>query len=313
MTHQPSDGVVCCSVAGEQFAMHGADVRLVARAEQMIEEPALWDGRVGVLDQAGTITPVYRLATLLGLPTEPARAGDHIVVTSGARGPFGVLVDRAVRAAPGDRLDVLPLPAFAGSAAARWFAGILHGGSVSCLLLSPEGVEPGASTPSPPRGVVPRPPAHVRRGSGAADVVVVFSSMALPPCDANRYAIGARRIVGVVQALPSVSLPGAAPFVAAVSWWEGAAVPLLDFSGRRAGADHSRYLLVRTRGGEYAGLPVGADVALRRATKEHRQLAGGSAAYVEGLFAVGDEHIALIDVDALVAADERALVASCAG
>ena len=311
MTSQPSGGALCCHVGGEQFAFRGSDVRLIARAEQMLPDAGR-DGRLGVLQQAGADVPVYALGTLLGQPAPAARDVSHVVVTDGARGAFGVLVDRAVRVALDDGAAVLPLPAFVGPPAGRWFAGLLHDSRLTCLLLSPLGLQSaGAQLGGPPDE--PRPTAAAARGTEAGEIVVLFRTPALPSCDADRYAIGARRIGGVVQTLPSVPLPGAPRFVTGLSWWQGTAVPLLDFGAAGRRTSRSRYLLLRTRGGTYAGLPVEADVALRRATAEDRQVRGGGDSFVKGLFSVGGERVALIDVDALVAADSHASIASYAG
>lgn len=311
MTHQSSGGIVCCDVDRERFAFHGGDVHLVVRAEQIVAEPA-HDGRVGVLHQGGIPVPVYTLAGILGLPAAPARAASHVVVTNGARGSFGVVVDRAVRVGLAERFNVLPLPRFVGPSARRWFGGLLIGADLSCLLLSPEGLEPGGRSRMHMPVEPPRTPPQ-SRPMRPAEIVVSFTTSALPPCDGDRYALAAHQIGAVVQALPSVPLPGAPDFVTALSWWQGHALPLLDFGKNGSRVPRSRHLLIRTRDGAYAGLPVDADISLRRAGADDRQVRGGSAPFVTGLFTVGSERVALIDVDALVAPDVLAPDASCAG
>jgi chemotaxis signal transduction protein len=222
-----------------------------------------------------------------------------------------VLVDRAVRVTLDERFELLPLPAFVAPAG-LWFAGILQGGSVSCLLLSPDGLQPGGAPRPAAHAAAPDRPRVTHGRPEGAEILVMFRSAALPSCSGSRYGLGSRRVGAVVQTLPSIGLPGAPTFVTAVSWWQGAAVPLIDFSERGHGVSCSRYLLVRTRDGEYAGLPVEPDVALHRVTADAPQVSGRGAPFVAGLFTVGEERVALLDVDALLATGAHVL-ASCAG
>jgi chemotaxis signal transduction protein len=306
----PSSGFVCCEVGDERFAFHSADIQLVARAEQIAAGPAT-DGRVGVLRHGGMATPAYSLAGLLGLPGRRVHGGSHVVVVGGPQGTFGLVVDRAARAGVSEECTVLPLPPFAGADASRWFAGLLLGGELSCLLLSPEGIEPGAPPRTARAAHATRPPARVPETDLSA-IVASFTSPALPPCEADCYALSARRLAAVVQALPRIPLPGRGVFVTGLSWWQGAAVPVLDFSERGRPAPGSRHLVVRTRAGAHAALPVESEITLRRATREDVRVRPGESAFVAGVFAMGSGRVALIDVDALAASAAAASsLASC--
>ncbi len=315
MTPKSPDGIVCCESGGERFAFQGADVRLVGRAEQIVG-PSAADGRLGVLPHGGTTAPIYNLATLLGLPSERVRATSHVVVTDGASGRFGVAVDRAVRIGLAQRFEVLSLPAFVGPRASRWFGGLLRWADESCLLLSPAGLDPAGPPPhahpeafEPARAASPPP-----RLANGAKTFVSFTTAALPPCGADRFAISTRHLGAVVRTLPVVSLPGAPGFVTGLSWWQGRAVPLVDFRDGRRVASASRHLMIRSRAGACAGLPVDADITLHRAGEDGSQVGGSGAAFVRGLFAVGATRVALIDVDALLeGAGAPASVAACVG
>jgi chemotaxis signal transduction protein len=311
VTSKTSAGVVCCTLGRERFAFRNADVRLVARAEQMRASAAA-NGQLGVIHHGGVAVPVHRLSSLLGLHSRESSDARHIVVTSGAGGPFGVLSDQAARFAAADRYEVLPLPDFVGSRARSWFAGMLQAGDLFCPLLSAAGIEPGPTTHERHRVAAPRSAGGRIAPARAADLIVTFRSAALPACDGDRYAICARQIAAVVQSLPSIPLPGASSFVRGVASWQGSAVPIVDFVGTGT-PGQARHLIVRAPGGGCAALPVEPDITLRHASSEHRQLNPRGAPFVIGLFAAGDERLALIDVDALVAADERELIATCAG
>jgi chemotaxis signal transduction protein len=295
-----SSGFVRCDVGNERFAFQGAAVRLVARAEQIAAARGS-DGRLGILRHAETSAPVYSLGALLGRSDGRVHAASHVVVVAGTRGTFGVAVDRAARAGVAEHFDVLPLPPFVGADACRWFAGLLLGTESSCLLLSPDGVDPGAPQGTGARAVDPRPTAARSSQSVASTIVASFTSPALPPCDADRYGLSARRLAAVVQTLPRIPLPGSGAFVTGLSWWQGTAVPLLDFREPARRAEGSRHLVVRTRTGAHAALPVGSEIALRRATREDVRVRSGESGFVAGVFAVGSGRVALIDVDALVA------------
>jgi chemotaxis signal transduction protein len=302
-----SDGVVCCTIGAEQFAVRAADVRLVARVEHMRVAGGP-HGQVGVLDQGAVPVPVYNLAVLLDRRAAETRGAQHVVLLSAGARSIGVIVDRAVRMPGESDAHVMPLPRFVGRRCHGWFGGLLQAGDWLCLLLSPRGIDPETDH-TPAHHAAPGPGTRRRTEPAAADLVVTFQSAALPRCATARYALCARQVAGVVQALQVMPLPGAPSFVAGLSSWQGAAVPLVDFTGAQR---HSRFLLVRTQDG-CAAIPVEADVALRHASSEHRQVGGRSAPFITGLFETGDERIALLDVDALVSSDERELTASCAG
>lgn len=315
MTPKSPDGVVCCEVGGERFAFQGADVRFVGRAEQ-IAGPSSPDGCLGVMPHGGTMCPIYGLASLLGLPAQRVRGTSHVVVTSGAYGPFGVAVDRAVRIGLAQRFEVLSLPAFVGPKAGRWFGGLLLWADQSCLLLSPAGLDPAGPAYAHPEAFAPaRAASAPSRQANAARTFVTFTTSALPPCGADRFAISTRHLGAVIRTLPVVSLPGAPGFVTGLSWWQGRAVPLVDFRDGRRVASTSRHLMIRSQAGACAGLPVDADITLHRPGEDGDHVSVGEAAFVAGLFAVGEGRVALIDVDALLAteAPAPAPVAACVG
>ncbi len=313
MTPKSPDGVVCCEVGGDRFAFQAADVRLVGRAEQIVGPPA-HDGRLGVLHHGGTTSPIYTLAALLGLPSHPVRGTSHVVVTNGAFGSFGVAIDRAVRVGVAQRFTVLPLPSFVGPNPGRWFGGLLLWADESCLLLSPAGLDPAGPPRSQPEAVEPgRATSTPPRQADAAKTFVSFTTAALPPCGADRFALSTRQLGAVVRTLPLVSLPGAPGFVTGLSWWQGRAVPLIDFREGHRAASSARHLMIRSRAGACAGLPVDADITLHQASEDGCQVEGGRAAFVAGLFTVGAGRVALIDVDALLATEAPAPVAACVG
>lgn len=304
------DGIVRCVVGHEQYALRGAAVKAVARAEQV--SIAAGGVRAGTLRHRGDAVPVYSLAGLLGRAVARPVPDNHIVVTEGASGPIGLLVDHLIRIAHGDA-RVAPLPPVVGPAAAAWFEGLLEIDGVACLMISPSGVDPAA----PPRA--PRDPGRAAAtapagGGAAADIVVIFSSPALPAGAASHYAVSARRVGAVVQTVQAVALPGRPAYVRELAWWRDAAVVVLDFRGAGSNSVQApeqarrgsgmRYLVVG--GGPvsaraFAAFEVDADMRLHKASGDDRRIAAAYGPdFVRGVFSVGGDAVALLDVDALL-------------
>jgi chemotaxis signal transduction protein len=206
----------------------------------------------------------------------------------------------------------LALPAIVGDDAARWFAGLLTLAETSCLVLNPSGLRPGGV----PSGTVRR---AGRRGGAvpgaAADLVFVFTSAALPPCDGARLGIHASRLTAIVQSMSAVPLPGCAHHVAGVGAWRDAAVAVVDYSrGSIATRTARRFAVLRADTATLVALPISADAALRRATADDARAAGAAALpHVRGVFQSGDERIALLDLDRVARGCAPAFVSTVAG
>ena len=296
MTSQGFGAYLCCIVGGSgQYALRGGDVRVVARAEQMHAD-AGGDGRVGVLAFGGTGVPVYCLPALLGGARDARTLDRHVVVTGQGDEALGFLVDRVVRAPVGAARE-LPLPGIVGERAARWFTGLLTLPDTSCLVLNPSGLQPGAA-PAPRTASAPRTQVAGRLDA-IADLVFVFTSAALPPCEGARHGVHASRLAAIVQSMSSVPLPGCAPHVAALGAWRDGAVAVLDYSrGAIATRSARRFAVLRTDTAALVALPINADASLRHATAADRRAAAGvSAPHIRGVFQSGDERIALLDLE----------------
>ncbi len=300
-------GFICCVVGMEQYALAGADIRVVARAEY-VKKGAGPANCVGTLRYGAETLPVYSLPGLFGRAPESSVADRYVIVTRGDGESFGLLVDRIVRT-PAGSPALLPLPAAAGATPSAWFDGLLRMGDVvSCLVLSPRGIDPLA--PAAPRRATPpiAQAAGGRTGAVASGMVLTFTSAALPSVQAAKYALAADRVGGIVQSLPWIPLPGAAPHIRAVGWWRDHAVPILRFNGEH-GADvngSDRFLVARSGGrgrGGFFAFRVGADVALHRATAADRRHAEVERRewFTRGIFSVAGDAVALLDVDAIIA------------
>jgi len=297
--------LVRCRVAGRPYAFDARDVRFIARSDQVAPGG---DGgaRVGTLRGREPI-PVFALASLLH-PFEPAGDSAHVVITGGGDDRAGWLVDRILPASREGAAVRLPLPELAGPLARRWFSGLLDDDDGEpTLVCAPAGIDPrGLSQPELPE--LPPPPTGLPRNGAGRGVVALFSSAALPPCGASRYAIAGSLIVAVAQALPLRVVPGTPPHISALAAWRDLAIPVLDLS-RGAGVPpesaRNRHLIVRHGAPPHAfvmAIPIDRDVVLHRASHDDAYLArpDGAPSGVQ-LFAVRGEAVALVDLDSLTA------------
>jgi chemotaxis signal transduction protein len=305
MTRNALDGFLCCLVGADQYALRGPDVTLVARAEQM-RTGSEDDGRVGTLARRGADIPVFALGGLLGGARDARTADRHVIVTGDPAEPYGLLVDRIVRATTAE--SMLPMPWVVGGSAVRWFRGVITLAETSCLVLAPEGLRSGGARTAPSA-----PGASISERAPALDcgLLLAFSSVALPPAAslaASRYAVSAARVAAVVQTLPLLDVPGREPHVAALGIWRNALVAVLDLGdGAFAPAAARRFLILRTDGDALVAIAVDVDTTLRHASAADVPSRGsglsgltGRPDYVRGVFTSAGEAVALLDVESLV-------------
>ena len=309
-TRSDRDDFVCCTVGDERYALRGSDVRLIARAEQMRGGPAL-DGSVGTLDVADQRVPVFALGPQLGRPdvsANRANSASYIAVTGENGELVGWLVDRIARPAVCDDPIAVRLPPIVGRAATDTFEALLKLGDESMLLVAPHQINPLATRARQqiPNGSFLYRPAIASRPE---PLVVIFSTLALPPCEASRYALSGRQIAAVVQPAQTVVVPGSAPHVKGVFWWRNAVVPVVDFCDRGncdAASLGRRHLIAycgEQLGGSLVAVPIDSDIALHRPAAVDQLVPDVERpAFAHGLFDVRGETVALVSLDALLTA-----------
>ena len=298
--------LVCCWVGGKQYAFHDTDVRQIARVEKMRSD-APGDGRAGVLDVGGQAVPVFRLGAVLGRATRgPQSGGYHIAVTGDRHERVGWLVDRIARtAAPG--AEVASLPALIGPLASSWFEALVKVGGTSILLMSSRNLN--TLLPRPVKLDAPKAPASaMKKGDASERVVLLFSTPALPPTGAGRFALSGKRIAAITQPMAAIPVPGSAPHVTGVSWWRSAVVPVIDVRGPGVHDDaeeRRRYVIAQCGprlGNTLVAFPVDTDVAMHRPGAGDRHAAGAACPpFLSGMFEIGGELVGLLDLDALLA------------
>jgi len=310
-------GLVCCAVGDTQYALRGADVRQIVRVEKMRTSPGS-DSRVGTLELAGQSVPVFRLGSVLGRTgsqrNPPGPGGHHIAVTGEGGDLAGWLVDRVVRTPLSRDAQVVALPAVVGPTATSWFEALVKLGGTSILLLAPRYLDP--LSPRQPRtsGIGPFavPTAAKMPGDSAEQIVLLFSTPALPRCAAPRFALSGRQVAAISQAMSPIPVPGSAPYVTGVAWWRNLVVPVIDFRGPGGHDDEAqrrRQVIAQCGprlGNTLVAFAVDAEIALHRpGTGDERADGVPCPSFAAGMFDIGGEPVALLDLDSLLAPVQR--------
>jgi len=308
------EGLVCCTVGDKQYALRGADVRQIVRVEKM-RAAAGSDSRAGTLDLGGQPVPVFRLGSVLGRTASarntPGQGGHHIAVTGEGSELVGWLVDRVVRTPLSADAQIVALPAVVGSPASWWFDALVKLGGTSILLIAPQYLNPQVQRQR--RSAVARPsglPA-ARKPESAEQIVLLFSTPALPRCAASRFALSGRQIASISQPMTAIPVPGSAPHVTGVAWWRDLVVPVIDFRGAGEHDDVAqRRRQVIAQGGPRLGntlvaFAVDAEIALHRPGKGDERAGVPCPSFAAGMFDIGGDPVALLDLDALLAPVQR--------
>ena len=311
------EGLVCCTVGNKQYALRGADVRQIVRVEKM-RGAAAGDNKAGTLDLSGQTVPVFRLGSVLGRTTpQPhltAPGGHHIAVTGEGSEIVGWLVDRVVRTPLSDNARVAPLPAVVGPAATSWFEAVVKLGGTSLLLMAPQYLNPLAQRKQRPdvRRTAGAPAASGPTGDSAEPIVLLFSTPALPRCAAPRFALSGRQVAAIAQPMSPIPVPGSAPCITGVAWWRDLVVPVIDFRGAGEhddAAQRRRQLIAQCGprlGNTLVAFAVDAEVTLHRPGAGDQKAVGVSCPpFAAGMFDIGGEPVALLDLDALLAPVQR--------
>jgi chemotaxis signal transduction protein len=311
------DGLVCCWVGDKQYALRGADVRQIVRVEKMRAAGGS-DSGVGTLELAGQPVPVFRLGSVLGRTGAQRNAssdgGHHIAVTGEGSELVGWLVDRVVRTPLSQDAQVAGLPAVVGPAATSWFEALVKLGGTSILLIAPQYLNPLSQRHRRTDAVRPfaAPAAAKRPGDSAEQIALLFSTPALPRCAAPRFALSGRQVASISQPMSPIPVPGSAPHVTGVAWWRSLVVPVIDFRGPGGHDDEAqrrRQVIAQCGprlGNTLVAFAVDAEIALHRpGSGDERAAEVPCPSFAAGMFDIGGEPVALLDLDSLLAPVQR--------
>jgi len=310
------EGLVCCVVGDKQYALRGDDVRQIVRVEKMRPLGAMSttssgsDSRAGTIELSGQTVPVFRLANVLGRAGRSAAAGGHHIAVTGERGELvGWLVDRVVRTTMSQDAQVVALPAVVGPTATSWFEALVKIGGTSILLMAPQYMNPLAHRPARLDATRAFSVASRKKtGDSAEQVVLLFATPALPPCAAPRFALSGRQVAAIAQPMQTIPVPGSAPHVTGVTWWRNVVVPVIDFRGPGEHDDavqRRRQVIAQCGprlGSTLVAFAVDSEIAMHRPGATDQRAAGVACpSFAAGMFDIGGEPVALLDLDALLA------------
>jgi chemotaxis signal transduction protein len=242
----------------------------------------------------------------------PNSGGHHIAVTGEGGELVGWLVDRVVRTPLSQDAQVVALPAVVGPTATSWFEALVKVGGTSILLLAPRYLNP--VSPRQPRagGIGSFAAAAKKPGDSAEQIVLLFSTPALPRCAAPRFALSGRQVAAIAQPMSPIPVPGSAPYVSGVAWWRNLVVPVIDFRGPGEHDDEAqrrRQLIAQCGprlGNTLVAFAIDAEIALHRPGTGDAQAADVPCpSFAAGMFDIGGEPVALLDLDSLLAPVQR--------
>ena len=305
----PDEGLVCCTAGDREFALREADVRQVVPGEKM-RTVGGDDTIAGTLDLDGRAVPVFRLESVLGRTASPRHArgtGGHIAVTGDGREIVGWLVDGVVRTPLSDDTKLSPLPAIIGPAARSWFEALVKLDGTSILLIAPQYLNPLAQhTANPDAPTTFAPVGQGKTADATEPIVLLFSTPALPRSAAARFALNGRQVAAIAQPMSTIPVPGSATYVMGVAWWRDLVGPVIDFRGwseHDDGTERRRQLIAQCGprlGNALVAFEVDAEITLHRPGAGDQKAAGVPCpAFAAGMFDIGGEPVALLDLDLL--------------
>jgi chemotaxis signal transduction protein len=302
------NGLIRCVVGTREYALRADDVRHVTRADQL-RAATVDDGRAGELKLAGQLVPVFSLGAALGIDDSPRHPDQHIAITGDPPELVGWLADRVERAGTDDETDIAPLPRVAGGRASGWFHGVVTlADSHRVLLIDPRRLHPLHPSEPPASESSEEVWSTAQTAAPTGDpMTLVFSTPVLPQCEARRFALSGRQVVAIVQPVDSIELPGAAPHVTGLTLWRDVLVPILDYreADLRTADAGRRQLIAQTGANGARGLvcfSIDPEVVMHRPATTDRLLPDLQCpAFAAGVFDVGGEPVALLNLDALLA------------
>jgi chemotaxis signal transduction protein len=301
--------ILCCEVAGRTYAIRGRDARTIARADALVVGPGP-DDRIGTVSHDGTTVPVCEVADRLGVSRDAnAHRQGHIVVTGTGPDAQGWLVDRIARRAAVEEHDVIALPAVVGPESHRLFDGLLTVDEHSMLVLRTDDGDGAERTESSEQRVGAQPARSMTGARRQNDVplLIVFSTPALSLPAGARAALSVKQVCEVLAANTIAAVPRAPRSILGVLAWRGQAVPVIDLVGDRVGiADLRlpRVLIAQERRGVaepiVIAIPIDDDAGIQKVVSGGVRIVNGGGEPVHGVFRLGDELMALVDIAAVV-------------
>jgi chemotaxis signal transduction protein len=308
-----------CQEGGATFCLELDQVARIERSDRLLPGPG-GEEPLGYLPAAGALLPVWRLAQRLGLPV-PSRRGVHPVLVVKSLGRlWGLVVERAGRAAGREAATVgpavSPLPPLAGDPRRGWFSGVVQLAEGLALMLDPERLHPDAApaaeTPAAegvgePR-LQPRPPLAGPGQLAARRRRLVLFSTSPGGGSPLRFALSLSQVLEIARPQALVRVPGSDDSFLGLARWREEALPVVDLQLRLGAGPSffegaSRLLVARcSRQAQAVGFPVRPEIRLLPLPPESRPATppGADDSLLRGAFVADAGTILVPDLDRLL-------------
>jgi chemotaxis signal transduction protein len=286
-------------------------IRSIRRIEELQQQQDA-SGAVGWIESDdGPISVFYLAAQLHAAQEMTLRSGKILVLNTSPR-PWGILVDDVDSVIQVEAEALFPIPPMVGPLARAWFEGVVKLAGGLELVLAPEGLQPETPTASSQPLQFDQTldlihsVASVSVGKGSQRKIVLFSTS--PDSDFT-FGLSLTQVTQILQPLPILPLPGAAPYVLGVAEWRGvplAIIDLLGFMGDTSAsvATDGRLLIVRVPTQRLCiGFPIQPQVSIRTLPLSHHLIDSPmplQKSWVRGKFSLDSTTLVIPDVDGML-------------
>jgi chemotaxis signal transduction protein len=286
-------------------------MRSIQRIEELQQQQDA-SGAVGWIESDDGPIPVFYLAAQLHAAQEMTLRSGKILVLNTSPRPWGILVDDVDSVIQVEAEALFPIPPMVGPLARAWFEGVVKLAGGLELVLAPEGLQPETPTASSQplqfdqTLALIHSVASVSVGKGSQRKIVLFSTS--PDSDFT-FGLSLTQVTQILQPLPILPLPGAAPYVLGIAEWRGvplAIIDLLGFMGDTSAsvATDGRLLIVRVPTQRLCiGFPIQPQVSIRTLPLSHHLIDSPmplQKSWVRGKFSLDSTTLVIPDVDGML-------------
>jgi len=315
MVHRrdPSQGLrfIRCTAAGETYCLRMLWIRGIRRIEELQKQQDT-SGAVGWIESDAGPMPVFYLAAQLHPTQEMTPCSGKILVLNTAPHPWGMLVDDVDNVIQVEVEALLPIPPIVGPLARAWFEGVVKLAGGMELVLAPEGLQPETPTASSQPLLFDQTldmihsVASVSVERGSQRKIVLFSTS---PNSDFTFGLSLTQVPQIMQRLPILPLPGAAPYVLGIAAWRGVPLAIIDLpclmgDTSAAVATDGRLLIVRVPTQRLCiGFPIQPQVSIRTLPLSHHLIDSPmplQESWVRGKFNLDSTTLVIPNIDGML-------------
>jgi len=300
-----------CTAADETYCLRMLWIRGIRRIEELQQQQDS-SGAVGWIESDDGPIPVFYLAVQLHPAQKMTPRSGKILVLNTSPRPWGMLVDDVDNVIQVEAEALFPIPPVAGPLARAWFEGVVKLAGGLELVISPGGLQPETPTTSSQPLLFDQTldmihsVASVSMERGSQRKIVLFSTS--PDSDFT-FGLSLTQVPQIIQSLPILPLPGAAPHVLGIAAWRGVPLAIIDLPGfmgntSAAVATDGRLLIVRVPTQRLCiGFPIQPQVSIRTLPLSHQLIDGPmplQESWVRGKFNLASTTLVIPDIDGML-------------